>query len=73
MQTFNKDIQSGISKQINHFVEKMQKTGEHHTVTELGELVREFYSGINEMITTQPSFIGNTVITNSNHNNCNSF
>ena len=57
-QTFNKDVQTGIIKQINIFVEKVSRSGDNHTVAEMGDEVQRFYSNMNQMITTQLPYMG---------------
>lgn len=58
LKTLNKDMQVGISKQINSFVEKMLQCVEFQSVDESGEQVHDFYTSMNEMISEHSVYQG---------------
>ncbi|XP_050728313.1 rab5 GDP/GTP exchange factor-like [Eriocheir sinensis] len=58
LKTLSKDIQSGVSKLINSFLEKMLKVVEFQSVDESSEQIQDFYTTMNDMITQQPAYQG---------------
>ncbi|XP_068204495.1 rab5 GDP/GTP exchange factor [Palaemon carinicauda] len=58
LKTLNKDMQVGISKQINSFVEKMLQCVEFQSVDESGEQVHDFYTSMNEMVSEHTLYQG---------------
>lgn len=58
LQTLSKDIQSGVSKLINSFLDKMLRAVEFQSVDESSEQIQDFYTTMNDMITQQPAYQG---------------
>lgn len=58
LQTLSKDIQNGVSKLINSFLDKMLRAVEFQTVDESSEQIQDFYTTMNDMITQQPAYQG---------------
>ncbi|MPC18144.1 Rab5 GDP/GTP exchange factor [Portunus trituberculatus] len=58
LKSLNKDVQCGVSKLINNFLEKMLRVVEFQAVDESSEQVQDFYTTMNDMITQQPVYEG---------------
>ncbi|KAK7068230.1 Rab5 GDP/GTP exchange factor [Halocaridina rubra] len=58
LKTLTKDMQVGVSKQINSFVEKMLHCVEFQSVDESGEQVHDFYNSMNDLLSEQPIYQG---------------
>ncbi|KAG0725321.1 Rab5 GDP/GTP exchange factor [Chionoecetes opilio] len=58
LKTLSKDVQCGVSKLINTFLEKMLRVVEFQSVDECSEQIQDFYTTMNDMITQQPVYIG---------------
>ena len=60
-QALSKDIQLGVGKMINAFLEKMLRVVEFQAVDESSEQIQEFYTAMSDMITQQPAYEGTCV------------
>uniref|UniRef100_A0A0P4VZ61 Rab5 GDP/GTP exchange factor n=1 Tax=Scylla olivacea TaxID=85551 RepID=A0A0P4VZ61_SCYOL len=58
LKSLNKDVQCGVGKLINSFLEKMLRVVEFQAVDESSEQIQDLYTTMNDMITQQPVYEG---------------